>query len=46
MKRAEPAFTSAEVCHASKSCARGRCYAIPYTKNKPIKIRYGFNTVT
>ena len=26
-KRAEPAFTSAEVCHASKSCSRGRFYA-------------------
>ena len=30
-KRAEPAFTSAEVRHASKYCTRGRFYAIPYT---------------
>ena len=29
-KRAEPAFTSAEVCHASKSCSRGRFYTISY----------------
>ena len=33
-KRAEPAFTSAEVCHASKSCSRGRFYAISYTLKK------------
>ena len=33
-KRAEPAFTSAEVCHASKSCLRGRFYAISYTFKK------------
>ena len=34
-KRAEPAFTSAKVCHASKSCSRGRFYAISYTlKNR------------
>ena len=30
-KRAEPAFTSAEVRHASKSCSRGRFCAISYT---------------
>jgi len=30
-KRAEPAFTSAEVRHASKSCSRGRFFAISYT---------------
>ena len=30
-KRAEPAFTSAEVGKASKSCSRGRFYAISYT---------------
>ena len=29
-KRAEPAFTSAEACHASKSCSRGRFCAISY----------------
>ena len=33
-KRAEPAFTSAEVCHASKSCSRGRFCAISYTLKK------------
>ena len=31
-KRAEPAFTSAEVRHTSKSCSRGRFYAISYIK--------------
>ena len=30
-KRAEPAFTSAKVRHTSKSCSRGRFYAISYT---------------
>ena len=30
-KRAKPAFTSAEVRHTSKSCSRGRFYAISYT---------------
>ena len=30
-KRAESAFTSAEVRHASKFCSRGRFYAIFYT---------------
>ena len=33
-KRAEPAFTSAEVRHTSKSCSRGRFYAISYTLKK------------
>ena len=33
-KRAEPAFTSAEVRHASKSCSRGRFYTISYTLKK------------
>ena len=33
-KQAEPAFTSAEVRHASKSCLRGRFYAISYTLKK------------
>ena len=33
-KRAELAFTSAKVCHASKSCSRGRFYAISYTLKK------------
>ena len=33
-KRAEPAFTSAEVRHTSKSCSRGRFYAISYTSKK------------
>ena len=33
-KRAEPAFTSAEVRHTSKSCSRGRFYAISYTSRK------------
>ena len=37
-KRAEPAFTSAEVRHTSKSCSRGRFYAISYTsKNAGIE---------
>ena len=37
-KRAEPAFTSAEVRHTSTSCSRGRFYAISYTlKNPQIK---------
>ena len=35
-KRAEPAFTSAEVCHASKSCSRGRFCAISYMSKKHI----------
>ena len=35
-KRAEPAFTSAEVCHASKSCSRGRFCAISYVSKKHI----------
>ena len=30
-KGAEPAFASAEVCHASKPCSRGRFYAISHT---------------
>ena len=30
-KRAELAFTSAEVRHAPKSCSRGQFYAISYT---------------
>ena len=33
-KRAEPAFTSAEVRRASKFCSRGRFYAISYTLKK------------
>ena len=33
-KQAEPAFTSTEVRHASKSCSRGRCYAIFHTLKK------------
>ena len=33
-KQAEPAFTSAEVRHVSKSCSRGRCYAISHTLKK------------
>jgi len=33
-KRAEPAFTSAEACRASKSCSRGRFCAIPYMLKK------------
>ena len=33
-KRAEPAFTSAEVRHTSKSCSRGRFCAISYTLKK------------
>ena len=46
-KRAEPAFTSAEVRHTSKSCSRGRFYAISYTLKKraepaftPAKVRH------
>ena len=35
-KRAEPAFTSAEACHASKSCSRGRFCAISYMSKKHI----------
>ena len=33
-KRAEPAFTSAEACHTSKSCSRGRFCAISYMSKK------------
>ena len=33
-KQAEPAFTSAKVRHASKSCSRGRFYTISYTLKK------------
>ena len=33
-KQAEPAFTSVEVRHASKSCSRGRFYAISYMLKK------------
>ena len=36
-KRAEPAFTSAEVCHASKSCSRGRFCAISYMSKKRVE---------
>ena len=35
-KRAEPAFTSAEACHTSKSCSRGRFCAISYMSKKHI----------
>ena len=35
-KRAEPAFTSAEGCHASKSCSRGRFCAISHMSKKHI----------
>ena len=49
-KRAEPAFTSAEVRHTSNSCSRGRFCAISYMLNKkrtPKNFRcphfYGFN---
>ena len=35
-KRAEPAFTSAEACHASNSCSRGRFCAISYMSKKHI----------
>ena len=35
-KQAEPAFTSAEARHASKSCSRGRFCAISYMSKKHI----------
>ena len=38
-KRAEPAFTSAKVCHASKSCSRGRFCAISYMLKKTSRCR-------
>ncbi len=38
-KRADPAFTSAEVRHASKSCSRGRFYAISYALKKRTPFR-------
>ena len=36
-KGAEPAFASAEVCHASKPCSRGRFYAISHTLKESLK---------
>ena len=39
--RAEPVFTSAEVRHASKSCSRGRFYAISYMLKKPFSLKRG-----
>ena len=38
-KRAEPAFISAKVCHASKSCSRGRFCAISYMLKKTSRRR-------
>ena len=40
-KRAEPAFTSAKVRHASKSCSRGRFFAISYMLKNSAKRRRG-----
>ena len=38
-KRADPAFISAEVRHASKSCSRGRFYVIFYALKKRTPFR-------
>ena len=44
-KRAEPAFTSAKVRHASKPCSRGRFYAISYTLKKRAEPAFTFAKV-